>query len=162
MLAELKEFAKKVAESNEFKERIANCYLASCFSMNEGWQLDFYNPETHKMLTFSKEADRISVQDEEDIFQRYESKIEELKIDSIKTDLDIALKKVDGLMQSKYANEKKDKAIIILQTIRGVPVWNITYLTTSLKILNAKINALTGTILTEKMENIISFKRGYK
>ncbi|MBI5872507.1 hypothetical protein HZB88_05510 [archaeon] len=167
MLSLLKQIIEGIRDSPEFKQYAEKkIYLASCFSLNnpdakEGWQIDFYEPEKHKMKTFTMAGSTIRVQDEEEIFQRFEAKIEELNLALVKTDLPEALQKVDALLSSKYTNEKKDKAIIILQAVRSVPVWNITYLTTSFKILNVKLNALTGTILSEKMENIISFKAPY-
>lgn len=57
----------------------------------------------------------------------------------------------------KY-QEIPSKKIFILQQ-KESPIWNITYLTQSLNILNMKINAETGQIIEEKIESAMNFQK---
>jgi hypothetical protein len=57
----------------------------------------------------------------------------------------------------KY-QEIPSKKIFILQQ-KESPIWNITYLTQSLNILNMKINAETGQIMEEKIESAMNFQK---
>mgnify|MGYP006434371207 CR=1 FL=1 len=57
----------------------------------------------------------------------------------------------------KY-QEIPSKKIFILQQ-KESPIWNITYLTQSLIILNMKINAETGQIMEEKIESAMNFQK---
>jgi uncharacterized protein YpmB len=57
----------------------------------------------------------------------------------------------------KY-QEIPTKKIFILQQ-KESPIWNITYLTQSLNILNMKINAETGQIIEEKIESAMNFQK---
>ncbi len=54
--------------------------------------------------------------------------------------------------------EEITKKIIILQQ-KESPLWNITYITKSLNILNLKVDAISGKLLEQKTENIMNFKQ---
>ena len=154
MIEILKEFLEDLESSKEFKtfkEKAPLAYNTSACYIDEVWQLDFYDPNTDKMTSFTKKDDEI-ISQESEVFRKEKKEIPELKIKDIKIDLIQAEKLIEQTHPDKPTNK-----IIILQQKEN-PFWNITYLTTKLDLLNIKINAITGKIIEEKIESALNFK----
>lgn len=143
MLEDVQELLKEIG-------KVTNAYLVSCFYMNKEWRIDFYSPKEHKMLTYFKQNGKLQSQKDE-IFQKKQKKLEELKLDRVKIHYLEALEKV-AVHSEKY--------IIILQVIDKVVVWNITVITPEFKVYNLKINAENGEKISEDEENIMNYKKG--
>jgi len=157
----IKDSIKKLQSSNEFKKYKKDFYLSSCFLIydqieNAKWQLDFYNKNTKEIICFTI-SDKIEVKTPQEIFQKEKKDLEELKLDLIKTGFKKTLEIIEKLRKEKYSHETPTKTIVILQNTK--PVWNITYLTASFKILNVKIDATNGEIIEEKLESVMEFKK---
>ena len=120
-------------------------------------QFGFYNPESDTITSFKLEEE-IKIVEEEKIFRKEKAKIKELKLEEIKINLEQAVKLIEKLIGEKYKGEQKQKAIVILQVLEN-PTWNVTYLTKGFNILNVKIDAISGKILSEKIQSAISFKQ---
>ncbi len=150
----LQEEYSNILESEEYKEFKQNnpeSYLSSVFLDNSGWQFNFYYD--NKLITFYLE-DSIIKTEESEIYEKKE--IKELKLNDIKVSKQEAEEIINQVMD-KHGNEEINKKIIILQQ-KEVPFWNITYITTTLNVLNVKINAISKEILEQKFENIMKFK----
>ena len=81
--------------------------------------------------------------------------IEELKLDKLKISLKDALSKIE----KKYPKDAPNKVIIILQFVK-VPVWNISFLTSSFNLLNVNIDAEKGNIIKESIKPLFeNFKK---
>ena len=66
----------------------------------------------------------------------------------------------DKLKREKYKNETLTKKIIILQNLKEFGhIWNLTFLTSSFKTLNIKIDANSGKILKKKLASLITFTK---
>ena len=161
----LKDSLNSLESSDEFKNFRKNnkrAYLCSFFrivgeSESSDWQIDFYLPEKDKMTSFSV-SDKVKIIDADSkIFKKKEKTVDPLNLDKLKINLDNAFSIIEELKNKKYRNEEIGKKIIILQSIK-IPMWNITYLTTSLNILNVKINAVSGKILEESFKPALSFQ----
>ena len=100
------------------------------------------------------ENDVISI-DSDEIFRKEKTKINELHLEDIKIEsVDELIKK---LVDEKYNSEEEANKIIIIQQTE-FPVWNVTYVTKALNVLNVRINAITGEIIEEHFESIMNFK----
>ena len=160
----IKELLTKLNSSDEFKkykEKNKDSYLCACFLIYDNqdemiWQLDYYNKKKHEVTSFLM-SDKIEVKTSKQIFQKEKKRIEKLDINSIKIGFEKALGIIEDIKKKKYSNENPTKTIVILQNSK--PVWNITYLTASFNILNVKISAITGEIISEKLDSVISFKK---
>jgi hypothetical protein len=147
----LQEDYSKITQSDEFKEFKKNnsdSFLSSIFLDTTGWQFNFYSKKI--MISFFIEGNIIKTEESE-IYEK-DSKIEELKLEELKIDLNEAEELI-----KKTLDEKVTKKIIILQQ-KEVPFWNITYITASLNVSNIWINAISGEIIKQKTENILNFK----
>jgi len=153
MLKQIKDFLKKIKKSKEFKdwyEKNKDSYLASIF-YSKDIQIDLYSPKKDNMTSFTIVNGNVNLETSE-IFRKEKTEIKELKLDEIKLDLE----KVKEII-SKIVKEETTKEIIILQHLE-VPVWNITYVTKSMNIINVKVNAISGKIVSKHIENILNFK----
>ena len=155
MIEALKEFFNELKDNETFKtfkEKNSLAYNTSACLINEELQLDFYDPNEDKITSFTKKEGKI-VSQESEVFRKEKKEIEELNLDKIK----ITLEKAEEMIKEKY-QDKPTKKIFILQQ-KKFPIWNITYLTPKLDILNVKINATSGEIIEEKIESALGFQK---
>jgi len=159
---DIKQYLKKVAESKVYKhfmKQHKDYFLVHCFTMlSEGdkefkWELGYYSEKTDKLVVFEA-SPKISMRPEEEAFKP-EGTIKKLEMSKVKTSLSKALKACDELVASKYPGKSITKRIIILQSL-DKQVFNITLVTLSFDILNIKIDASTGEVLSDNIQNIMS------
>ena len=163
MVDELKRDVEQLKDFKEFKDyrgRCPNSYLCAGFMIIEspkesGWQIDYYCPDNDKITTFSF-ADMLRVK-EADTAHRKDSNVVELNLENVDVGMQRALDIVSKLRDKNYPDEKTAKIIVILQNIDKREVWNVTYLTSSFKVLNVNVDAQTGDILKEKLDSILNF-----
>ncbi len=156
----LKKVVEMVTASAVFQEFIKTApksYLASFFKMDNDapWQIDFYNPLNDTMTSFLYGNEIRLLQRESKIFKDPGATVEELKISQVKVPLKKALQILDNLMKTKYNNQQVNKKLIILQTQKK-PIWNISYITPALNIINARIDARRGFIVEESNKTALS------
>ena len=148
----------EVQNSNAFKKwHNRDDYLVSCLFLNDEWNISFYSKKTQKITSFSMK-ENIEIDGEDKAFQKTPKDIEELKIENIKITLEEAEEIVGKIKQEKAPAEDVNKKIIILQQ-QDVPIWNITYITTSFNILNVKINATNKDKIYESFEPVFAMKK---
>lgn len=150
------EAIQKVLNSDIFKNWHTDEYLVSYLLVTNTPSVDFYSKKTKKITSFII-SDKINLKEDE-IFQKEAKDLEELKLEDIKISLEQATQKIENIKTKKIPSEQVNKKIIILQQ-QIVPIWNLTYLTSSLNLLNIKINAINGDIIEEKLESLLSFKK---
>ena len=168
MVSSFKESLDILVKSKEFKkwkETSKDSYLANGFIMlnsdykekldNLEWQIDFYSPNKDLMTSFFIRDKNISSKEGQKILKEENVTIEELKLDKLKISLKDAIAKIE----KKYPKDAPNKVIIILQFIK-VPVWNISFLTSSFNLLNVNIDAEKGNIIKESMKPLFeNFKK---
>ena len=147
----------KLINSKVFKDwklNNKNYYLSSYVLINEIPQFDFYNPKTDKITSFIINKE-IKIKKDQNIFKSSKEKIKELKLDKI----NITLKQAEEIINNleKYKHETFNKKIIILQNIKTT-LWNISLITSTFNILNIKINAIDGNIISESYESLLNFE----
>jgi uncharacterized protein YpmB len=155
MIEEIKKFLQELEESKifkDFKEKNPLAYNSSISKIENILQIDYYDPNEDKITSFTKKDNDI-ISQESEVFRKEKIKIQELKLDKIK----ITSKAIEDIISIKY-QEIPTKKIFILQQ-KEAPIWNVTYLTQSMNILNMKINAETGQIIEEKMESALNFQK---
>ena len=157
MLKKLKENYDKLLKSEKFEKR---GFLCGAFIMckpedlkNEEWQIDLYDAKKKEMITYSLNKE-IKVEKSKAFKNEYE--IKRLEINDVNFDLDKALE-ISSKMLSKY-NTGASKIIVVLQKIEDL-VWNVTYITTNFGMLNVKIDAQDGKLLSENYSSLLDFKR---
>jgi len=156
---------EKSKEFKRFGKEHPGFYLAHCFTMlDEGekkynWELGYYSDKKDKLVVFET-SPAIKLRDEDDPFKR-EGVIRKLDMNEVKISLARALEICDKLAKDKYSAHSITKRIIILQNI-DKPVYNITHVTRSFSIMNVKIDAKTGDIISQNLQSIMQLGKWEK
>ena len=157
-IMEIKQELEKILNSKEYQEHIktTDSYLTHISKIQEknkeeNWEFGFYEPKTDKITVF--ETHPIKKRQADDTLKKDDKAVEALDIDEVNIGFNDAI-----LIADNHAKEKKEtlitKKIIILQKLDKKILWNLTYITTSFKLLNIKINADTGEIMNSNLYSI--------
>jgi hypothetical protein len=158
----LSQALKSVKSSKVFKEFIKanpSYYLVHCFTMfKEGdreykWELGYYSPEKDNLVVFEA-GDEVVMKPEEEAFKR-EGTIKKLEAQKVKVTLGKALEACDELVKKKYPGQGVTQRIIIIQNLEQ-QVYNITLVTLGFNIINIRIDASTGKVLSDNIQSILS------
>lgn len=151
---------KKIKSSREFKDyqkSHPNAYLCSIF-ITDLPQFSFYSKKTKLVTSFKLENNKVSVMGKDQkIFQKEKKDLKEINLEKIKISLNKAKQIANSI--EKYKNETTTKEIIILQILKQ-PVWNITKITSIFNIINIKLSAITGKIISHTTTPALSFRGG--
>jgi len=131
------------------KELNPKPFLINVSIIDNQLQFDYYN---HEIITSYIMKDKIEIIKDK-IYKKPTTEIKELNLGKIKITLNQALE-----ITNKELNDQVQRKIIILQNL-DEPTWNISYITTSFKILNIKINAINGKIINKTYESILALKK---
>ena len=152
----VKDVINGVVGSKDFKEKVnETSYLAHLFVKKEEmqWQIGFYNPEKDKMIVFLENGSFLL---EDDVYKE-EGSVTELSLDNVKVEFEQASSIVDESLQ-KYPQHQPTSQIFILQNLNQRILWNVTVITSTLHVLQLRIDANTGEVIVEKLENVMNFK----
>ena len=147
------ELYKKLISSEIYKEWKSNnkdSFLCSYVSIQSP-QFDFYNGD-NTMTSFVMN-DEIELVENEEIYNK--TKIKPLDLKKITSE-----EKAIDLVKKKYSKEKFTKQIVILQNSER-QVWNLLFITASMKILNVKID-MYNKIISENFEPMTKFMKQVK
>ncbi len=168
MFMNLKEALKFLEENEKFKEwkkLNPDDYFSYAFktlmdNKDEDWQLGFYNKQDDSLTTFTIEGESVFIREDEEVFKKEESSVIPINMEDFKINTEEVIKQANEFKEKKYPNQKTLKIMAILQNLSDLGlVWNITFITENLNILNMKINAIDGKILSDKLDPIINFKQ---
>jgi len=161
----LNQILRKVEQGKAFKKFMKghpDYFLVHCFTMvSQGekklkWELGYYSEKADKLVVFEAEPE-LKMRPEEDAFKK-EGTIKKLELKKVKVSVSKALKACDELVADKYPGKSVTKRIIILQSLEE-QVYNITLVTLSFDIINIKVDAVTGKVLDDNIQNIMSLGR---
>ena len=161
----VKEVIERLEKSTEFSEwRHSNkqAYLAHAFTIKENdkfdsWQIGYYN-KAHQKITVFEMGESIEIMPESEVFKREETEVRALDIKRVNIELDKALEIAEGINAEKYPQIKSSKQIIILQNIEQGQLWNITFVSASMDVLNIKLDAGSGEILNQSLNRLFEFR----
>ncbi|MFH1210785.1 MAG: hypothetical protein V1645_02600 [archaeon] len=147
-------------ELKDFKSKNKSAFLYACFFVSEGnWQFDFYNPKDEMITTLEVSDKGIKVMPVDKAFKDDRTKISELHVDKVKMGFDEAVKLVNDFVSKQYPGDKFfTKTIAILQNLDNKVTWNITLLTSTLKLLNVKLDASSGKVVSHCIESFLTMK----
>jgi len=159
---ELNQALKRLEESKEFEEwkkKNPETFFSYALktSDNDAWHIGLYHKATDKMTTFVIDQE-IEMQQEEEIFKKPSMEVKPIEIKNTKLLFKKILKKAEEFQKKKYPKELANKTIAILQNLEEYGnIWNITFVTHSLKTLNMKINPENGEILYHNLQSLMNF-----
>jgi len=135
-------------------------YLAHIMKVvNEkpAWQVGFYNKDIDRIITFDVD-EAITIQPSDEVFK--EGKIiMPLLLKEVKLGFSEALAVAEELRSGKYSAEMPTKTICLLQNISEGLVWNISFVTQAFTIINVKVDAGSGAVISEIRESLLQWKK---
>ena len=150
-------------ESNDafkqFSKEHPKAYFAHAFSMvgpedDFEWQLGYYAPDTRKLTVFKTvPVEKLPADD-----AYTEATIKRLDMATVTVQPMEARRITLAAKQEKFPAELITKIILILQHLDR-PLYNVTLVTMTFNIFNARIDAATGEIMSSEMRSIMSLRR---
>jgi len=163
---QLKQMLENLWNSSEFKtwkKSNSDFYLAHVFVMrdeaNKGtYQIGYYNSKKDKMISFIISEKDIKQTPEQEVMKANQ-KIQELNPSEIKTSIEKALSTAKKCKEENYKNEIVVKSFFIIQKINELTLFNITYLTKTLKAINIRVNSVNGKVVKHTSGVIAQFSQ---
>lgn len=161
-MTDVHEIVQRVEASPEFQE-FSNAnphhYLAHVFATSAAepgpMELGYYSKESD-MITVFKTAP-IAAMPPEEVFKE-SGTLRRLDLDAVLLGLAAAMERAEKERASAYPRHPAMKMICILQQ-QDVPVWNITIVTGTLQMINMKLSATNGELLSRSMQSIMGLVR---
>jgi hypothetical protein len=149
-------------EHGKFMKSSPDSFLAHAFTMKEdegfeSWQLGYYSPKKNKITVFELD-ESVTVMPESDIFKKEETEVKALDISRIKLDVDEAIEAALKVNKENYPQVLSNKQILIIQNIDVGQVWNITFISPGMDVLNIKIASDTGKVVSHNLSRLFEFK----
>jgi hypothetical protein len=137
----------------KWKKEHAEAYVTSAFSIaapdaERVWLVGYYDPSAKKMTSFTADG---SATESDGVFTKDE-RLAELKLEEVQVDESDALKNASDLLKGGANN-----TVIVLQNYQGNLLWNITFITQSLEVLNVRISAVDGRVIEHTTTKITDF-----
>ncbi len=157
----LPELLRRVEGSKAFRELgRRKCYLAHVFSMHaprqeREYQLGYYVPASGGIIVFTARGERLP---EERPFTAGEGRIKPLEAARVRVTFGEAEEKALSLLERKHPGEEVTKVIMILQHLNR-QLYNVTLVTRSLLLVNARLDAATGELLSYEEHSLLSLWR---
>ena len=159
-LKEKKQELEATAFYKEWKQKHPDAYLAHFFIISENEvQLGYYEPAADTMWTFTPGITNIA--EDKEIFKEQKT-IPMLEILQVKIGVEEAKQKAQEYQKEKYPRDPISKDIVVLQTLDGKAIYNMTLITLTFKMLNLRIDATTGEVVLENMQPIMNLVQTFE
>ncbi len=145
---------------HSFKEKNPNSYFSAGFFVldfeheNNVHQIDYFNPESKKIITFTLDRD-VEMKEGEAVNESIPNKIE----GNINLDLDVVKGLIEDEMKNQTITTKLQKIIAVIQNIEGKKVWNLNCIATDMGLIKAHIDDETHSILKFEKINLFDVVR---
>ncbi|MCF7871514.1 hypothetical protein K9L97_00605 [Candidatus Woesearchaeota archaeon] len=135
---------------NESGFILAHAHLMKEFDKDADWEFGFYNASRDAMTVF--ETNPVVRTPEQEVFKK-SGVLKELDLNLVEVDFDEAMRLCETVRKDKYSSELIAKYIVILQNLHK-QLWNITLVTKSFGLINIRIDAKSGDIISSNMTSI--------
>lgn len=121
------------------------------------WEIGYFDPKNQKITIFIYEKDIWKNKPEDDVFKQPQQNVEHLIVDKIKISFIAAVATCKDQLPRLFPKQQPSKGFVILQTLQQKTLWNFTFVTSTLQLINIKINAATGDV--EQYQNVELIKK---
>ncbi|MEK6900505.1 MAG: hypothetical protein AABX05_05255, partial [Nanoarchaeota archaeon] len=122
------------------------CPITADCELKSAWEVGFYDQDTEKMTVFAYGEEVTVKENEDDVFKKPDQIVEELKISSVSVVFPKAVDVFAEHVEEIFPKAGRGDGFVILQTTDSKTLWNFTFITKSLKFINIKVNAETGSV----------------
>jgi hypothetical protein len=120
------------------------CSITDDFKAKTNWDIGFH--DGNKITVFSVIQDGFEIKPADNIFKKPNEKVDELNISKINLSTDEASKICQEKFPEFFPKEIRGDGFIVIQNLKGVTLWNFSFISKTLKFLNMKINAQNGNV----------------
>ncbi len=143
-----------------FKKNHEEYYLAHAFSMHKPgetpeWQVGYYSPKTSKVVVFK--TGPVEQLPADEAFNKGEA-IKRLDLSLVTLSPKLAEEKALAVKAKEHPGELVTKVIVILQHLDR-QVYNFTLVTAAFNILNVRVDAASGEVVSSQLRSIMSLRR---
>src|SRR3989338_2285308 len=134
IMSQLGEMLKRVEQSKEYlswEKKHPRGYLSHFFcpithdcELKSDWEIGFYDLDSEKMTVFVCGEKVALTNNEDDVFKKPEQRVEELNIDSVKTDFAKATEVFAGQVEELFPKSGRGDGFVILQNLDQKALWN--------------------------------------
>lgn len=147
-------------EYKDFKKNNKDSFLLSLFFIVspkfefEIEQVNYFLPKDNKVMSFILNSSGIQTKLDELYNKQHHLEKTSNELDTkIKIDLADVKLIIDEKIKDKK-NGELNKIIVVFQELNGKPCWNLTFMFSSLKLVNTIIDAKTGEVNKEDVTNL--------
>ncbi|MDD9954542.1 MAG: hypothetical protein OXR66_09515 [Candidatus Woesearchaeota archaeon] len=156
-MTDVQELVAKVEASDVFEQ--GSLYLCHVFTNvkdgNHDMEVGYYDRKTDKITVFV--GDPVVARPPEDVYKDGGA-VQELKISDVSIGFAEAQQIAEDFRTAKYNAHPVMQAICVLQQL-DEPVWNITLVLATLNMLNIRIHAGSGDIISTDLRNIMDLRQ---
>ena len=143
-----------------FKRDNHEYHLAHAFSMHKpgaapDWQVGLYSPKTGKVVVFK--TGPVEQLPAEEAFTKGEA-VKRLDLALVTLDPERAEERALAVKEKERPGEIVTKVIVILQHLDR-QVYNVTLVTAAFNILNVRVDAASGEVVSSQVRSIMSLRR---
>ncbi len=146
-------------EFSRWRTKDKKSFLAHLFIVVDKEHIQWhvgYCDKKDRITTFDIK-DKIKMHPREQAFKKPDSVIKKLDLITVKIDIAELLERMHRIQQEKYSAELPVRKIVILQQQEQGPAYVVTYVTTGLKTLTLVVDATTGEVRDEKLQQLFTF-----
>ena len=111
------------------------------------WEIGYFDPSSEKITVFIPlENEEFQIKPADEVFKQESQNVEKLELKKELLSLEKATLICLEKLPQAFPTEKSGNGFLILQVLQKRTVWNFSFITTSLKFINLKIDAYTGKV----------------
>lgn len=152
---------KKLHESDEYKARPKQCFLAHAFVMHVGdaqeWQIGYFCEDEDRMLSFAI-GDTIDMLPPAEVLKS-DVGIKELDPKLVKISPADALAAAEKTRKQHYPASLPMRTFYIIQHLENATVYNITFITRDFATVNIRIDATSGKVVKHSSAQLVAFDK---
>ncbi|MBS3176516.1 hypothetical protein J4457_04735 [Candidatus Woesearchaeota archaeon] len=156
-IPELVELVEGADVFKVWKGQHAQAFLAHAFSMGGMLQLGYYDPEAEKATSFFWENESVVCSEAMEVLKDPASHVQPLRVELVMLTPQDAMDHALQFQKKEYAGEVVFKSFFVLQTLDVGQVFNITFVTHSMKTINIKLSSDTGEIVQHHIDSLMNF-----
>lgn len=162
------ELVKKLEESSVYsnwlkenpKAFLSHLFLQikNDFSSKGEWDIGYYNPENEKVTIFSYHSeDNFYLKNTDDVFAKDLKDVLALDLEEVVINFEKAKEEVIKKFDETFPAYKEllGDGFVILQKLDGQVVWNTTLITKKLTMINVKLSAIDGALVSSDEVNFL-------
>ena len=143
----------------QYMKEYSNSKLSHFFTMVENnikqdWQIGYYDERSNLVGQFTISSKEIIQEPLQEPFKRPEDKVGQLDLNKVKITYEEAMEKANETLK-EYPKAISTKIIVLLQNIDNLDVWNVTFMTADVSVINIKINATDGNVISHNKQSLI-------